>query len=129
MEEIKIARTLFVIAVVFNLCWTPLLLIDIVDTIRGSWAFSREVYIAYSFLGTISSALNPLLYGVLNKNFQKEYLKVLRCVYRRSQVAVEPAFALHRLRRSQPQHGNLATESSNVQMVAKKESFGCNLFD
>ena len=56
VEEIKITRTLFVIVVCFNLCWTPVLLIDIVDTIRGTWTFPREAYVAYSFLATISSA-------------------------------------------------------------------------
>ena len=45
---------------------------------------------AWSLLGTISSALNPIIYGVLNKNFQKEYLKVLRCGYCRSKRIVEP---------------------------------------
>ena len=90
VEEIKVARTLFVIVVFFNLCWAPILLIDIVDTIRGNWSFPREAYVAYSFLATISSALNPMIYGVLNKKFQKEYLKVLRCSYCCSQTQVEP---------------------------------------
>lgn len=90
VEEIKITRTLFVIVVFFNLCWTPVLLIDIVDTIRGTWTFPREVYVAYSFLATISSALNPIIYGVLNKNFQKEYRKILCCSYCRTQSIVEP---------------------------------------
>ena len=90
IEEIKVARTLFVIVVVFVLCWTPILLIDIVDTIQRSWIFPREAYVAWSFLGTISSALNPIIYGLLNKNFQKEYLKVLRCGYCRSKRIVEP---------------------------------------
>ena len=90
VEEIKVARTLFVIVVFFNLCWTPILLIDLVDTVRGRWTFSREAYVAYSFLATISSALNPMIYGVLNKNFQKEYLKVVRCSYCHSQTIVEP---------------------------------------
>ena len=90
VEEIKVARTLFVIVVFFNLCWTPVFVIDIVDTIQGSWIFPREAYVAYSFLATISSALNPMIYGVLNKNFQDEYLKILRCRYSRSQTTVKP---------------------------------------
>ena len=94
VEEIKVARTLFVIVVFFNLCWTPVLLIDIVDTILGRWTFPREAYVAYSFLATISSALNPMIYGVLNKNFKKEYLKFLRCSYCRLQAAIEP-FIMH----------------------------------
>ena len=79
VKENKVARTLFVIVVFFSLCWTPILLIDIIDTISGSWTFSRQAYIAYTFLATISSALNPIIYGVINKEFPKEYLKMLRC--------------------------------------------------
>ena len=94
VEDIKVARTLFAIVVFFNLYWTPVLLIDLVDTIRGGWTFPREAYVAYTFLGTISSALNPLIYGVLNKNFRKDYLKLLCCRHCRSQTAVEPAMVM-----------------------------------
>ena len=90
VEEIKVTRTLFVMVVFFNLCWIPILLIDIVDSIQTRWTFSREVYVAYTFLAHISSALNPLIYGVLNRNFRTDYLKLLCCRYCRSQVVVEP---------------------------------------
>ena len=52
--------------------------------------WTREVYVAYTFLAHISSALNPLIYGVLNKNFRIDYLKLLCCRYCRSPVVVEP---------------------------------------
>ena len=42
IKEIKVARTLFVIVVFFSLCWAPVLLIDILDTILGRWTFPRE---------------------------------------------------------------------------------------
>ena len=90
VEEIKVARTLFVIVVCFNLCWAPVLLIDIVDTILGRYTFPREAYVAYTFLANISSALNPLIYGVLNKNFHNDYIKVLSCRHCCAQAAVEP---------------------------------------
>ena len=90
VEEIKVVRTIFVIVVFFFLCWTPILVIDIVDTTCGSWIFPREVYVAYNFLATISSALNPVIYGLLNKNFRKEYLKVLRCRCCHSQAIAAP---------------------------------------
>ena len=89
VEEIKVARTLFMIVVSFNLCWAPVLLIDIVDTILGRYTFPREAYVAYTFLANISSALNPLIYGVLNKNFRNDYIKVLSCRCCRAQAAVE----------------------------------------
>lgn len=113
VEDIKIARTLFAIVIFFTLCWTPVLLIDAVDTIRGRWSFPREAYLAYSFLITISSALNPVIYGVMNKNFQKEYLKILRCRHCRSQGAVEPFSVEERSR--------TATFSEHSLTVRKKE--------
>ena len=53
------------------------MLIDIADTIYGRWTFPQETYVAYSFLATISSALNPIIYGLMNNNFRSEYLKIL----------------------------------------------------
>ena len=90
VEEIKVACTLFVIVVFFNICWTPIFVIDITDTVLGRWIFPRELYVAYSFLATISSAINPLIYGVLNKNFQKEHLKILRCSCCEVRTTIQP---------------------------------------
>lgn len=81
VQEIKIARALFVVIVCFNLCWIPVLLINLVDTIRRSWVFSREVYVTLHFLIALSSALNPLIYSVFNRNFRECYMKVLSCRY------------------------------------------------
>ena len=83
VEEVKVARTLLIIVVFFNLCWVPILTIDFVDKISQRYNFPSEVYVAYTFLATISSALNPLIYGVMNKSFRRNYLKVLRCTISR----------------------------------------------
>ena len=88
VEEVKVARTLFVIVVFFNLCWTPVVVIDLVDVILGCWTFPRDAYVAYSVLATMSTALNPFIYGVLNRSFRREYLKLLRCRYCRPQALV-----------------------------------------
>ena len=90
VEEVKVARTILVIAVFFNLCWIPIFTIDFLDKIFQRWIFPPEAYMAYTFLGAISSALNPFIYGVFNKSFRKNYLKVLRCRCCRSQAVVEP---------------------------------------
>ena len=90
VEEVKVARTILVIVLFFNLCWIPILTIDFLDTIFQRWIFPPEAYMAYTFLATISSALNPFIYGVLNKSFRKNYLNVLRCRCCRSQAVVEP---------------------------------------
>ena len=92
VEEIKVARTLFVTVMIFSLCWIPIIFIDIVDTTQGRWSFPREAYLTYTYLALISSAINPLIYGVLNKNFRKEYHKLLyrRCCRSHRQAVVQP---------------------------------------
>ena len=102
VEEIKTARLLFVIVVFFNLCWIPVMLIDIVDTIDGKWTFPRETYVAYSFLATVSSALNPIIYGLLNNNFRREYLQLFRCRHCRKQPTVEPSVLMERRKKIKP---------------------------
>jgi len=78
-DEIKITRTLFVVMLVYMTCWTPILIIDLIDTSRGYWSMSREVYTFYSFLAVLSSATNPIIYGLMNPQFKKEYLKIICC--------------------------------------------------
>ena len=90
VEEVKVARTILVVVLFFNLCWIPILTIDFLDTVFQRWIFPPEAYMAYTFLGAISSALNPFIYGVFNKSFRKNYLNVLRCRCCRSQAVVEP---------------------------------------
>ncbi|CAH3016597.1 unnamed protein product [Porites evermanni] len=90
VEDVKVARTIFLVVVFFNLCWIPILTVNVLDDVFQRWIFPTEVYILNSFLGTLSSAVNPLLYGVMNKSFRTNYLKLLRCTYCRSQVVVEP---------------------------------------
>ena len=90
VEDVKVARTIFLVVVFFNLCWIPILTVNVLDDVCQRWIFPTEVYILNSFLGTLSSAVNPLLYGVMNKSFRTNYLKLLRCTYCRSQVVVGP---------------------------------------
>ena len=76
---------------IFSLFWIPIILIDIVDAIQGRWSFPREAYLTYTCLALISSAINPLIYGVLNTNFRKEYqLFHRRCCRSHRQAAVQP---------------------------------------
>ena len=90
VEEVKVARTIFVVVVFFNLCWIPVLTVNVLDYLFQRWIFPTEVYFVYTLLATLSSAVNPLIYGVMNKSFRTNYLKLLRCTYYRSQVVVGP---------------------------------------
>ena len=82
-RDIKITKILFITVIAFLACWTPILIIDFVDTFQGDVAFPREIYVLYLYLGNLSGAINPVIYGVLNKNFREEYIKLFSCAKRR----------------------------------------------
>ena len=60
LEDIKVTKILFVTVVAFIFCWTPILVLDVVDNFLGSgWELNRETYYMYSIFGISSSAINP----------------------------------------------------------------------
>ena len=77
IEDIKVTKILFATVVGFVICWTPVLVIDIVDIFLGAgWALSRQTYYMYTIFGITSSAINPIIYGVMNPSYRKAYLKL-----------------------------------------------------
>jgi len=77
LEDIKVTKILFATVVGFILCWTPVLVIDIVDAFLGSeWELTRGTYYMYTIFGITSSAINPIIYGVMNRSYRKAYLRL-----------------------------------------------------
>ena len=76
--EVVVTRTVFAVIVAFFICWIPCIVIDLVDITRDDW-FDRQVYLAYTYFAYTSSAINPIIYGIMNRSFRVEYLKLLRC--------------------------------------------------
>ena len=76
--EIVVTRTVFAIILAFFICWIPCIVIDLLDITRDDW-FDRRVYLAYTYFAYTSSAINSIIYGIMNRSFRVEYLKLLRC--------------------------------------------------
>lgn len=95
VEGIKTTHTLFMIVACVQICWVPILAIDIADRVHGRWIFPREAYVAYSFLATLNSALNPIILVLRNRKFRQEYFKLLSCSYFRPKSVVEPMFIIN----------------------------------
>ena len=77
IEDIKVTKILFATVVGFILCWTPVLVIDIVDAFLGSeWELTRGTYYMYTIFGITSSAINPIIYGVMNRSYRRAYLRL-----------------------------------------------------
>ena len=76
-KDIKVTKILFITVIAFLVCWTPIVIVDFVDTFRGEDTFPRQVYFLYLLLGNMSGIINPFVYGVLNGNLRKEFKKML----------------------------------------------------
>ncbi|XP_016851829.2 melatonin-related receptor isoform X2 [Anolis carolinensis] len=72
--------TMFVVFVLFAVCWGPLNFIGLAVSINPSkivpqipeWLFVVSYFMAY-----FNSCLNAVIYGLLNQNFRKEYKRIL----------------------------------------------------
>ncbi|EDO30050.1 predicted protein [Nematostella vectensis] len=86
IHDINITRTLFLTVVGCLCCWTPVLIIDIIDFVQGEFSLPREAYYFYSCVGSSSSVINPFIYGALNPMFREEYKRIMPCGYRNTEV-------------------------------------------
>ena len=78
-EEVKITKILFAVLIAFVICWTPAFTIEYLDTLQGEYSLPRQVYLMFPFTGAASSAINPVIYGVMQKRFRDTYKKILTC--------------------------------------------------
>ncbi|EDO44764.1 predicted protein, partial [Nematostella vectensis] len=76
VEDITVTRTLFFTVCGFLICWIPISIVDFIGFGQASWMLPRQVYLMYTFLGQLSTTLNPAIYGVMNKTFREEYRKL-----------------------------------------------------
>jgi len=80
VEEAKVTKTLAAVMVGFTCCWLPISVMDNIDAARGEHTLPRQAYLTYAFLAYLSSTINPLIYGVTNKQFRREYKAILRSI-------------------------------------------------
>ena len=68
----------FPVVVTFILCWTPYTIVAICLAV-GNCTLSKEFMSAAPVLVAASSGFNPIIYGVMNKNFRKVFWDILCC--------------------------------------------------
>ncbi|XP_015270772.1 PREDICTED: melatonin receptor type 1A-like [Gekko japonicus] len=71
--------TMFMVFVLFAICWAPLNLVGFVVALKPTldssipkWLFTASYFMAY-----FNSCLNAVIYGVLNHSFRKEYKRIM----------------------------------------------------
>lgn len=97
-QDKKLTRIVLAIILGFAACWIPCMAIDLVDiSIQGF--LPRKIYLAYTYLGLISSLINPILYGIMNKFIRREALKIIYCRKRsesgRSSILASTAYGVN----------------------------------
>lgn len=77
-EEVRTCRILFAAVVAVCACWLPTIVIMILE-----YCFHRVVPSSVGYLrvlsALISSWINPIIYGVMNRTMRKEFLDILHC--------------------------------------------------
>ena len=83
-REMRTTITLFAVVVMFVLSWLPVFLIEIIQAFAIDWwEIPREVQLLWTFFGSLSSAVNPLVYGFANPSYRREYKRLLTFKWKR----------------------------------------------
>lgn len=83
VDEVQLAKLLFVILLSFVACWTPFVIIDVIGVFKGQFYFPRYVYLIYTVSVELSSCINPVIYGAMNKEFRSEFKTLVTACCRR----------------------------------------------
>uniref|UniRef100_A0A8C6WTH9 G-protein coupled receptors family 1 profile domain-containing protein n=1 Tax=Neogobius melanostomus TaxID=47308 RepID=A0A8C6WTH9_9GOBI len=83
-SDVRNFITMFVVFVLFAICWAPLNLIGLAVAINPAlvapqipeWLFVVSYFMAY-----FNSCLNAIIYGLLNQNFRREYKRIVTSVW------------------------------------------------
>ena len=83
-REMRTTLTLFAVVVMFVLSWLPVFVIEIIQAFAIDWwKIPREVQLLWTFFGSFSSAANPLVYGLANSTYRREYKRLLTFKWKR----------------------------------------------
>ena len=77
-KELQLLKTISIVVVTFICCWAPYCVFNIVRTLKGVDNIDAVDTVTMWF-GFLNSALNPLIYGVINSQFKRSMVDILRC--------------------------------------------------
>ncbi|XP_070283002.1 melatonin receptor type 1B [Myotis yumanensis] len=83
-SDIRSFLTMFVVFVIFAICWAPLNCIGLAVAISPEEMAPQVpegVFVTSYFLAYFNSCLNAIIYGLLNQNFRREYKKIVSVLW------------------------------------------------
>ncbi|XP_066109727.1 D(2) dopamine receptor isoform X2 [Saccopteryx bilineata] len=77
-KEKKATQMLAIVLGVFIICWLPFFITHILN-IHCDCDIPPVLYSAFTWLGYVNSAVNPIIYTTFNIEFRKAFMKILHC--------------------------------------------------
>ncbi|KAJ7391676.1 hypothetical protein OS493_017373 [Desmophyllum pertusum] len=107
----SVIRMLVIVVVLFSVCWLPFHVVVLYDNFGGKYTNVVLELVMFSlWLSFANSCCNPVVYAVLNRNYRREFGRLLRCR------------ALSSYRNSDSVHGRDRRFSSDTKSTYRKTS-------
>lgn len=91
-DEIRLNRLFLLIVISFTVCYTPFTFVILLESFQKQILIPREVYVFANMMVGLSCCVNPVIYGIMNPEFKREFAAILIGRKRRKIAAsnVEP---------------------------------------
>ncbi|XP_071083595.1 melatonin receptor type 1B-B-like [Haliotis cracherodii] len=89
--DFKLAKTLFIIYIVFSVCWIPYALLIVLDS-RDT--FQHELHVFIVVFAHLHPSINWLVYYVTNRKFHKAFIEILglnKCISVQREIMRPPS--------------------------------------